>query len=93
MIGHYDTQTNMFIAKCEPVLSTFNREILMQKDPNCFTTMHKLNLQILDCSSNASSLVGYSLEELQEKSSLYEILSNESVDIICKRHRDRMTNY
>jgi hypothetical protein len=82
----------MFIAICQPVLSPTNRTQLLSVDPLCFSTTHKMNLNLVDFTSNCINF-GLDLKREQHDDhhsvqSLYQILCPESVEIVAKRHKE-----
>lgn len=38
----------MFVAKCTPFLNEFNSELLQIWHPNCFSSVHDMNLYFTD---------------------------------------------
>ena len=62
--GHYDSKTNMFLAKCFPILSPFNKDKLVSNDFKCFSTANNLNLGFKEFNFNTTSLIGYDLRDL-----------------------------
>lgn len=89
MIGCYDKSTELFIFNCQPVLSKSNRDYIMLNDPNCFKTLHKLNLEFFDLCSNAVNLIDFKEEDIEEKCiSLYDILSHECLKTVAERHTE-----
>lgn len=90
MTGHYNPTIELFVFNCEPILSTNNRDVLSMTNPKCFKTTHKLNLQILDYNSTFHEFLGYNGTDFQEIFNLYRLLSPDSLDIVIKRHKDRI---
>lgn len=90
MSGHYDPAIELFVFNCEPILSTNNRDVLSMTNPKCFKTIHKLNLQILDYNSTFHEFLGYNGTDFQDMFNLYRLLSPDSLDIVIKRHKDRI---
>jgi hypothetical protein len=89
MIGCYDNSTDLFIFNCQPVLSKSNRDFIMLNDPNCFKTLHKLNLEFFDLCPNAVSLMEVEEEDIGEKCiSLFDVLSHESLEKVAERHSE-----
>jgi hypothetical protein len=61
----------------------------MLNDPNCFKTLHKLNLEFFDLCPNATGLIDFKDEDIDDKCvSLYDVLSHESLAKIAERHKE-----
>lgn len=85
--GHYDTKTDLYIARCTQILSVSNREILTGISADCFTSVHDSRLEFQEISTDAENLLGYNLDEDDfEHKTLYELLAVESLTLIKERH-------
>lgn len=90
MTSHYDLNTEMFIAVCKPVLTSANRDALLETDSTCFCTAHKLNLKLVDFNRNSENFLGRArLRDMLDKKTLYEMVAPEYMDVVAKRHRER----
>ena len=88
MTGHFDILTNMFIAKCVPIL----QEVIIKKnvfepDPTCFSILLKLTLKISELDVNCVNILGYEKDELINKKSLYDLIEVKYLKVIKDHHK------
>jgi hypothetical protein len=85
MTGHYDINTNMYILRCNPVLSASNRDYLIKYDSMCFSFIGQTNLDLDEISSNALNILGYQVNDLLKKS-FYNLVDPLYLAIVKDRH-------
>ena len=84
MTCHFDPVLNAFVALCQPVLSVLNRSKVIENDPNCFITTHKMDLRLIGMKGALTDLLMLNARS----TTLYEIISPESLETVSKRHQD-----
>lgn len=84
MTCHFDPVLNAFVALCQPVLSVLNRSKVIENDPNCFITTHKMDLRLIGMQGALTELLMLNARS----TNLYEIISHESLEIVSKRHQE-----
>ena len=76
----------VFVAHCSPLAMPENREIVVQGATNVFTTVHGLDMKILELDDNGERHLGYRRHELLGVS-FYHLLHPDSMRELQAKHR------
>eukprot|EP00090_Calanus_glacialis_P004659 TRINITY_DN13513_c0_g1_i1.p1 TRINITY_DN13513_c0_g1~~TRINITY_DN13513_c0_g1_i1.p1 ORF type:complete len:542 (+),score=71.21 TRINITY_DN13513_c0_g1_i1:172-1797(+) len=76
----------VFVAWCTPLAMPENREIVVQGATNVFTTVHSLDMKMIEIDDNGERHLGYSRHDLLGVS-LYHLLHPDSMRELQAKHR------
>jgi len=76
----------VFVARCSPLAMPENREIVVQGATNVFTTVHSLDMKILEVDENGERHLGKSGSDLVGVS-LYNLVHPDSMRELQSKHR------
>lgn len=88
--GKFDSQTDMFIFRCTPILSIGNRDSLISSEAKYFSSSHHTDLKFCELSQNGENILGYESKYVEfDQLSFYDIISPEYLRLIRERHSYR----
>lgn len=91
--GHF-INNDLFVALCTPMLRIADREFMdhiVSSSPNCFTTVHSLDLRFSEICEKGHNILGYSEMDLQHVS-LYDLANFKNLKDLRKNHKSLLSN-
>jgi hypothetical protein len=91
--GHF-INNDLFVALCTPMLRIAEREFMdhfVSSSPNCFTSVHSLDLRFSEICEKGRNILGYSEMDLRHVS-LYDLANFKNLKDLRKNHKSLLSN-